>query len=85
LTEDRAYYLLFVTIHDVLKAERLLKDQDVDVEVVPVPRAISTDCGVCIRSRAAGKVLSGLLGDVKGLTCFFFDGADYKPEKHEDG
>jgi hypothetical protein len=79
LPQDRSYYILFVTIHDVLKAEKVLKGRSLDVEVVPVPRSLSSDCGVCIRSTAPEGTLMALLGDVSGLTYFVFDGVEYKP------
>lgn len=73
----KAYYILFTTIHEVLKAEQLLKGREKDIEVVPVPRSLSSDCGVCIRSEAAPEVLAGLLGDMAGYRCFLFDGTGY--------
>jgi hypothetical protein len=65
----------------VLRVEKLLKSQDVDVEVVPVPRTLSSDCGVCIKSKASIKTLVDLLGDMKNIRCFLFDGVEYKPGK----
>jgi len=78
LPGDKVYYILFTTIHEVLKAEQLLKGREVHLEVVPVPRSISSDCGVCIRSEAAPEVLAGLLGGMAGTRCFLFDGTGYK-------
>ena len=80
MPHDRVYYLIFVTIHDVLKAERTLKDAGLDVEVVPVPRSLSSDCGVCIKSGTESDVLAGLLGRMAGIRCFAFDGTEYTPE-----
>ena len=77
---DRVYYLIFATIHDVLKAERTLKDAAVDVEVVPVPRKLSSDCGVCIKSGTEPDILVALLGHIAGIRCFAFDGTEYTPE-----
>jgi hypothetical protein len=71
--------LIFATVHDVLKAERTLKDADVDVEVVPVPRSLSSDCGVCIKSGTESDILVGFLGHMAGIRCFAFDGTEYKP------
>jgi hypothetical protein len=73
------YFVLFSSIHDVLKAEKVLKEQSVEGEVVPVPRALSSDCGVCIKSAADGLILAGLLAGIRGARCFVQDGADYKP------
>jgi len=41
-------YLLFNSIHYVMKAEELLKEAGVTIDLVPVPREISSDCGMCI-------------------------------------
>ncbi len=50
--DNTAYFFLFRTIHDVLKAESVLKSQGTLFELVPVPRTLSSDCGVCITSQA---------------------------------
>lgn len=40
---------LFNSVSHVMKAERMLKDAGVPHKIIPVPKAISADCGVCIR------------------------------------
>ena len=81
MPRDRVLYLLFTTIHDVLKAEKRLKGVKVDVEVVPVPRSLSSDCGVCIKSSGPSHVLASLLGDMAGLRCYILEGTDYHQAK----
>ncbi len=39
---------LFESVHRVMKAEKLLKGKGVKIDLVPVPREISSDCGVAI-------------------------------------
>jgi len=39
---------IFSSIHFVLKAEQLLKAAAIPLDVVPVPRQISGDCGMAI-------------------------------------
>ena len=80
MPHDRVYYLLFTTIHNVLKAEKRLKSAGVNMEVVPVPRSLSSDCGVCIKSSEPMHVLVGFLGDTAGLRCFTFEGTEYREE-----
>ena len=80
MPQDRVLYLLFTTIHDVLKAEKRLKSGKVNMEVVPVPRSLSSDCGVCIKSSEPSYVLVSLLKDMAGLRCFLFDGMEYRQE-----
>ena len=80
MLHDRVYYLFFTTIHDVLKAEKRLKGGRVEMEVVPVPRSLSSDCGVCIKSSEPMHVLVGFLSDMAGLKCYLFDGTEYRQE-----
>lgn len=40
--------IVFESVHRVMKAEKLLKGKRIKVDVIPVPREISSDCGVAI-------------------------------------
>jgi hypothetical protein len=40
---------LFPSVSHALKAEKILKEQGIVHKLIPVPRHISTDCGVCLR------------------------------------
>lgn len=41
-------HLIFHSIHNVMLAEELLLQADIMIEMVPVPRAISSDCGMSL-------------------------------------
>jgi hypothetical protein len=41
--------LLFRSVSQTLLAEKILKREGLAHKVIPVPRQISSDCGVCIR------------------------------------
>lgn len=58
--------VLFESVSSALAAEKILKEQAVDHKVIPVPRHISSDCGVCIRfpSNARSRIESALTGKV---------------------
>ena len=71
------YFCLFHGIHEVLKAESVLKSQDVYFELVPVPRALSSDCGVCVALRSASRAIISLLSSLNVDRCFSFDGEKY--------
>ncbi len=64
-SESHAVILLESVSH-ALHAEKLLKAAGVKCKLIPVPRHLSSDCGVCLRidgadrDRAAG-VLAGRL------------------------
>jgi hypothetical protein len=40
--------LLFDSVHQVMRAEKLLKKRNLKIDLIPVPREISSDCGVAI-------------------------------------
>ncbi len=39
---------LFRSVHQVMKAEKLLKGKGMKIDLIPIPREISSDCGVAI-------------------------------------
>jgi len=41
--------LLFESVSAALQAEKILKAVDIAHKIIPVPKHISSDCGVCIR------------------------------------
>jgi hypothetical protein len=41
--------VLFQSINGALLAEKLLKKQRIAYKLIPVPRLLSSDCGICIR------------------------------------
>lgn len=42
------YVLTFASTHVAMKAARSLKSKKVDVLVIPIPRKISSECGIAI-------------------------------------
>ena len=42
------WVFLFESVHRVMKAEKLLKGKGLKVDLIPVPREISSDCGVAV-------------------------------------
>ncbi|MDH3359507.1 MAG: DUF3343 domain-containing protein [Desulfobulbaceae bacterium] len=44
---ERCYAVLF-SIHFVIKAEKLLKAQNITYELSPIPRAIGSSCGMAL-------------------------------------
>ena len=56
--------LIFQSVHEVMEAEAALKRRGLRVEMRPTPRAISSDCGMCIELDAGG--LDGALEAIEG-------------------
>ena len=42
-------FLLFKSVSHALSAEIILKRHEIPFKLIPVPKQISSDCGVCIR------------------------------------
>ncbi len=57
---------LFPSVSHTLKAEKILKARGTPHKLIPVPRHISSDCGVCLRvaveqQELAAEALQGLV------------------------
>ena len=45
--------LLFENVHRVMQAEGFLKRASVPCELIPTPKELSAECGMCLRVAAA--------------------------------
>jgi hypothetical protein len=52
LVRDGDYVAVFNSIHRVMKAEKILKGRQLGILLIPVPRALQSDCGLAIRYAA---------------------------------
>ena len=43
------YVAIFHSIHRVMKAEKQLKRQKIEILLIPAPRQLTSDCGLAIR------------------------------------
>jgi hypothetical protein len=77
LQKHKIYFLLFNTIHDVLKADKILKKEKANYELVPVPRNLSSDCGMCVKLEDNLEDVKRHIVDIKIEKCFLFDGKTY--------
>jgi hypothetical protein len=41
--------MLFKSVSYALKAEKILKQEKLPHKLIPVPKEISSDCGICLR------------------------------------
>ena len=41
--------ILFPSIHFALRAEKIIKGKEFSIDLIPVPRQLSSDCGICLR------------------------------------
>jgi hypothetical protein len=50
MTESGEFFVaVFRSVHHALRAEKILKENGIPHKLIPVPRHISSDCGVCLR------------------------------------
>jgi hypothetical protein len=63
----RRSVILFESVSAALVAEKALKETDIPFKLIPVPKYISSDCGVCIRidSSDGGRAEEALAQKVK--------------------
>jgi len=47
--KESAGVVLFESISHALRAEKLIKAAQITCKLIPVPRHLSSDCGVCLR------------------------------------
>ena len=52
---NRRVLMLFPTTHDVIKAERVCLKLGITVQVVPVPRSVSSECGMALEVTARNR------------------------------
>jgi hypothetical protein len=69
MTPARFCVLLFSSVSQALMAEKVLKREGLSHKVIPVPRQISSDCGVCIRFEPQDcyRITGALAGKVQVL------------------
>lgn len=67
MTEERyTVFLVYSTSH-ALRAERVLEEAGIDCKLIPVPRQLSSDCGVCVRVRTVDRAVTREAVDRAGL------------------
>jgi len=49
MTEKRQTVILVYSTSHAIRAERVLERGGIDCKLIPVPRHLSSDCGVCVR------------------------------------
>lgn len=46
-------YITFKSVSYAMKFETALKNQEIIIKIIPVPRSISSSCGLCVRFNIA--------------------------------
>lgn len=61
MVKDGDLVAIFHSIHRVMKAEKILKQAQKNILLIPVPRQLTSDCGLAIRFEAS------LLGEIEDV------------------
>jgi hypothetical protein len=48
--------ILFQSVHDVIRSEKLIKSKGFDYQIIPVPSNISSECGMCIELNKSNSI-----------------------------
>jgi hypothetical protein len=73
MKDQKSYdVILFKAVSYALKAEKILKKEGLPYKLIPVPKHISSDCGVClmIHQDVKDKIIAALKGkvDIENVT-----------------
>jgi len=83
---DAEIILIFASNTEVLNVEDLLEDNDLDFELVPVPKEVNPNCGLAIsfKSRAETAVMAALAeAGFKPRAAYLRRGDDFRPWERE--
>ncbi len=73
---------VFNSVHRVMQAEKLLKLQGIEMLLIPVPRQLTSDCGLAIRyaesDHARVQAVLAAAG-LAGVELYRREGNDYQP------
>ncbi len=57
MVRENDYVAIFHSIHRVMRAEKVLKKEKAEMLLIPVPRQLTSDCGLAIRYAEGGRKL----------------------------
>lgn len=65
--EENKYIVLFFTQYGAINYSKLLKKTGIENTTRPVPRSLSSSCGICIETSTEKDMLQFLTEDVEGV------------------
>lgn len=70
------YIALFFTHSGAIKYDRFLKSEGISCELMPVPRKLSSNCGIGAKFTLDGDINSMISEDIEKI--FIIEGKEYK-------
>lgn len=82
MTGGQICALTFLSIHDVMHAEKILKSEGLAVRLIPVPKQISPECGMALQVgrrelRRAHELLTVMKSKMKNV--YLVEGTAFQP------
>lgn len=65
--EASKYIILFFTQYGAIHYSRLLQKSGIENRTRPVPRTLSSSCGICIETQTNQNLINFLTEDVEGI------------------
>ncbi|MCT4594260.1 MAG: DUF3343 domain-containing protein [Anaeromicrobium sp.] len=63
----KEYVVLFFTHSGAIKFERFSRKNNINCELMPVPRKLSSNCGVCAKFNFHGNITSIINEDIENI------------------
>ena len=75
--------MTFHSTHDALSFESLLKENNIEIKIIPVPRGISASCGLAARFNydKLEEVMEMIVGNIEFSEVFLKNDSEYKKIK----
>ncbi|HOK63111.1 MAG TPA: DUF3343 domain-containing protein [Soehngenia sp.] len=70
------YIALFYTHYGAIKYSKFLKSKNVENEIMPVPRALSSSCGICVKFSTTIDIRTIVSNDIESI--FMLSEGEYK-------
>ena len=70
------YIALFYTHYGSIKYSKFLKSKNVENEIMPVPRALSSSCGICVKFSTTIDIRTIVSNDIESI--FMLSDGEYK-------
>jgi hypothetical protein len=72
MTPERFAVVIVYSTSHALRAEKVVQEAGIDCKLIPVPRQMSSDCGVCVRiprsqTRAVRRLLKVARVEFEGI------------------
>lgn len=77
------YIALFYTHYGAIKYSKFLKSKNVENEIMPVPRALSSSCGICIKFSTSIDIKTMVSNDIESI--FMLNNGEYKKIYQDKG